>query len=232
MDPFDDLKRRYKDLRSQYDDGKLSPDHFLAEVQQLRTQDASGTWWAVNSKDGSFLRYDGSDWIPAKPLKAPKVAAGPKKPFKLPAPKVAAGPKKPFKLPQLPSNLRPLLPFAGLILSTSCGVLWTLYTFIRVGQGEQADCMTPFILGGLPIALWIFRKPIGVLLRPLEPIRRTIPRPVLLGAAFAVPVVLGVLFSSLTSYGYGAMRLSAIISILAAYVLSRKPERVGTEVGR
>ena len=92
--------------------------------------------------------------------------------------------------------------------------------------------MTPFILGGLPIGLWIFRKPIGVLLRPLEPIRRTIPRPVLLGAAFAVPVVLGVLFSSVTSYGYGAMRLSAIISILAAYVLSRKPERAGTEVGR
>ena len=217
MDPFDDLKRRYNDLRAQYDDGKLSPDHFLAEVQQLRTQDASGTWWAVNSKDGSFLRYDGSDWVPAKPSKSPKVTTGP---------------KTPFKLPQLPNNLRPLLPFAGLILSTSCGVIWTLYTFIRVGQGEQADCMTPFILGGLPIALWIFRKPIGVFLRPLEPVRRTIPRPVLLGAAFAVPVVLGVLFSSVTSYGYGAMRLSAIISILAAYVLTRKPERREAEVGR
>ena len=220
MDPFDDLKRRYKELRSQYDEGKLSPDHFLAEVQQLRTQDDSGTWWAINSKDGSFLRYDGSEWVSARPAKAPK------------APKAAAGPKKPFKLPQLPSNLRPMLPFAGLILSTSCGVLWTLYTFIRVGQGEQADCMTPFILGGLPIALWLFRKPIGVFLRPLEPIRRTIPRPVLLGAAFAVPVVLGVLFSSVTSYGYGAMRLSAIISILAAYVLTRKPQKAGTEVGR
>jgi hypothetical protein len=49
MDPFDDLKRRYKELRSQYDDGKLSPDHFLAEVQQLRTQDASRLWYLVGN---------------------------------------------------------------------------------------------------------------------------------------------------------------------------------------
>jgi hypothetical protein len=217
MEPFDDLKKKYKQLRSQYDDGKLSPDHFLAEVRQLRTQDSSGTWWAVNPKDGSFLRYDGSNWVLAKPLKAPRASTPP---------------ELPFKLPELSSSLRPLLPFAGLILSTSCGVLWTLYTFIRVGQGEPADCMTPFILGGLPIALWVFRKPIGVYLRPLEPIRRTIPRPVLLGAAFAVPVVLGVLLSTITSYGYGAMRLSAFISILVAYVLSRRPERTGTEVRR
>lgn len=215
MDPFNDLKKRYKELRSQYDDGKLSPDNFLAEVQQLRTQDSSGTWWTVDSKDGSFLRYDGSQWVPAQPPKPPK------KP-------VAS--KSTFKLPKLPSNLRPLLPFAGLIFSTSCGVIWTLYTYIRVGQGEQADCMTPFILGGLPIALWIFRKPIGVFLRPLEPIRSTIPRPVLLGAAFAVPVVLGVLFSTISTIGYGAMRFSAVISILTAYVLTRKPDRSRSEV--
>jgi hypothetical protein len=215
MNPFEDLKKRYKQLRSQYDRGEITPDQFLAEVQQLRTQDSTGTWWTINSQDGSFLRYDGSQWVPAKPPKIPRERASS---------------KSSFKLPDLPSSLRPLLPFAGLILSTSCGVLWTLYTFLRVGQGEAADCMTPFILGGLPIALWIFRKPIGVLLRPLEPIRSTIPRPVLLGAAFAVPVVLGVLLSSLTYSGYGAMRLSAIISILAAYVLTRKPEKRETEV--
>jgi hypothetical protein len=111
-----------------------------------------------------------------------------------------------------------------LILSTSCGVVWTLYTFLRIGQGEQADCLTPFILGGLPIALWFFRKPIDAFLRPFEPVRSNLPRPMLMGIAFAIPVVLGVLFSSVTSYGYGAMRLSAIISILAAYVLTRRPE--------
>jgi hypothetical protein len=84
--------------------------------------------------------------------------------------------------------------------------------------------MTVFILGGLPISLWIFRKQLGVLLRPLEPIRSNFPRPILLGIAFAIPVVLGVIFSSITSSGYGAMRLSAIISILSAFVLTRKPE--------
>lgn len=217
MDSFEELRKRYQRLRSEYDAGRLSPDHFLAEVQQLRTQDSSGTWWAVNSKDGSFLRYDGSNWVPAKS----------------PMPSRAAAPRgSTFKLPELPTNLRPLLPFAGLILSTSCGVLWSFYTFIRIGQGEQTDCLTPFILGGLPIALWIFRKPIGLFLRPLEPFRQAVPRPVLLGAAFAVPVVIGLFFSSVTSYGYGAMRLSAIISILAAYVLTRKPDRAGSEVGR
>lgn len=210
MDSFEELKKRYKQLRSQYDDGKLSPDHFLAEVQQLRTQDSAGTWWAINSQDGSFLRYDGSQWLPAKPPKIPREGTS-------------------FKLPKLPSNLRSLLPFAGLILSSSCGVLWTLYTLLRVGQGEQADFLTPFILGGLPIALWIFRKPIGVFLQPLEPIRSRIPRLMRIGAAFAVPVVVGVLLSSLTSYGYGAMRLSAIISILAAYVLTRRPDSPRTE---
>ena len=214
MNPFEDLKKRYKQLRSQYDRGEITPDQFLAEVQQLRTQDSTGTWWTINSQDGSFVRYDGSQWVPAKPPKIPRERASS---------------KSSFKLPELQSNLRPLLPFAGLILSTSCGVLWTLYTLLRVGQGEAADCITPFILGGLPISLWIFRKPIVVLLRPLEPIRSTIPRPVLLGAAFAVPVVLGVLLSSLTYSGYGAMRLSAIISILVAYVLTRKPDNPRTE---
>ena len=141
MDPFEDLKKRYKQLRSQYDRGEITPDQFLAEVQQLRTQDSTGAWWAINSQDGSFLRYDGSSWVPAKPPKIPRARASS---------------KSSFKLPELPSNLRPLLPFAGLILSTSCGVLWTLYTLLRVGQGEAADCITPFILGGLPISLWIF----------------------------------------------------------------------------
>ena len=209
MTSFEELKRRYQQLLTQYEAGKFTPAQFLAEVQQLRTQDATGTWWAINAEDGSFLQYDGSQWVSAKPP--------------TPAPKSPRG-KTSFKLPELPSNLRPLLPIAGLILSTSCGVLWTLYSFLRVGQGEQADCMTVFILGGLPILLWIFRKQLGVLLRPLEPIRSTFPRPILMGVAFAIPVVLGVLFSSVTSYGYGAMRLSAIISILSAFVLTRRPE--------
>ncbi len=209
MTTFDELRRRYQQLLKQYEAGIFTPAQFMAEVQQLRTQDSTGTWWAINAEDGSFLRYDGSQWVAAKPP--------------TPIPKAAKG-KSTFKLPELPSNLRPLFPIAGLILSTSCGVLWTLYSFIRVGQGEKADCMTVFILGGLPIALWIFRKQLGVLLRPLEPIRSTFPRPILMGVAFAIPVVLGVFFSSVTSYGYGAMRFSAIISILSAFVLTRRPE--------
>lgn len=209
MPSFEELSQRYQQLRSQFDTGNISNDQFTAEVQKLRTQDPTGTWWAINPEDGSFLRYDGSQWISPEGTAS---RAG------------SASAKSGSSSPRLREILRPLMPIAGLVLSTSCGVIWSLYSMLRMGQGEKADFMTPFILGGLPIALWVFRKPIGVFLQPLQPILGPIPRPILLGAAFMVPIVLGVVLGSLTSSGYGAMRFSAIISILGAYVLTRRPQ--------
>jgi hypothetical protein len=79
-------------------------------------------------------------------------------------------------------------------------------------------------MAGLPITLWVARKGIGRLLRPLEPYRSQIPRPLQFGIAFAIPIVLGLFLSTVRSSGYGAMRWTALLSIISAFILTRKPE--------
>ena len=130
-------------------------------------------------------------------------------------------------VPQGPSSLQKIIPFLGIIASVICGGLWALYTTLRIGQNEPVDCLTPIIMVMFPAGLWIFSQQLDRILDPLFVIRDTLPRPLLVGAAFALPLVLGVICGSITRAGYGAMRWTVVISILGAYVLTRKRQVQG-----
>jgi len=132
-----------------------------------------------------------------------------------------ANPDQPPQEPQ-PSAMQKILPFLGIILSVTCGGLWALYTTLRIGQSEPVDCLTPIFMVMLPGSLWIFSKQIDRLLDPVFEIRDRFPRPILVGAALALPVMLGLVCASIRTAGYGAMRWTAVISILGAYLLTRK----------
>lgn len=64
---FEEMERRYSELRSGYDKKTLFPEQFEQEINKLRLQDNGGTWWQVNIQDGTWLQWDGYSWIPGDP---------------------------------------------------------------------------------------------------------------------------------------------------------------------
>ena len=96
--------QRFEQLRGLRDSGRMHPQQFMAEVQKLRWQDASGAWWMVDA-NGLVLRYDGRRWQPVGPppaVQAPPPGYGPPPPsasapqmpppgYGPPPPQVAAG---------------------------------------------------------------------------------------------------------------------------------------------
>jgi hypothetical protein len=131
----------------------------------------------------------------------------------------------PNPLPRNHDQSRRLLaasPLLVVVPSILCGSLWFLYTFLGVFKSEGIggiDCITPLIVGGLPVLFWVFKKPIDKLLLPLKPGIQTVPRPMRLGIALAVPFVLGCGCSTLSSSGYLALNVSAFVSVMTAVVL-------------
>lgn len=212
------IRDLYADLERRRNRGQIEQGEFVAQCHKLQAQDQDGVWWAIDPQTGSYLRYDGARWTPGTPLptRAPPPTTKPRPRGEIAGAKAEGeGGSKGRRL---------LVPIAGVVVSSSCGLLWTLYSLLRIGQGESPDFLTFFIMAGLPITLWVARKGVNRLLRPLEQYRRLLPRPLLFGIAFAIPIVLGLFLSTIRSSGYGAMRWTALLSIISAFFLTRKPE--------
>lgn len=208
--------QRFEQLRALRDCGQLHPQQFETEVQKLHWQDASGAWYMIDP-DGRVLRHDGQRWQPFAPAPPPTSA---------PPPASAPGFELPPGAVTRMQNLVPraLLPILPLIPSLLCGGLWFLYTFIGMFKSEGlggVDWITPAFVVGLPLLFWLFKKPLDRLLLPLKSPLQAIPKALRLGIALALPVFLGVACTSFSTIGYGGLRISALISVLAAAVLLR-----------
>ncbi len=238
------LLHNYERLRTLRDSRQISPEQFLAEMQQLHWRDPGGAWWMVNP-NGMLLRHDGQRWQPVTPppAQAPAPTFGPPPPgaaqpaaqaapdYGPPAPAVSPVGRQPEGMshPDLTSRAqrfvpRALLPLLPLIPSLLCGGLWFLYTFIGVFKSEGlagVDWLTPMIVIGMPLIAWLLKRPLDRLLLPLKPSVQALPKALRLGICLAMPVVLGLGCSTLSGEGYGALRLSALISIVTAMVLLR-----------
>jgi hypothetical protein len=208
------LKQCYKRLRAMYDAGQLDAQQLAKEVGKLQAQDQLGNWWTLNPWDGSFLRYNGSQWIPDSP---PQVRPQPERHPMPPARPPSAIPASDKK------GWLPLVSLLGILLPLFTAFIWFAYTSLSP-RSEGWDCLTPLIIGGVPILLVMFQGPVDRLLLPLQPFRRKVPPALLLGLALAVPVIFGCLCSSATYAGYGALRFASVIGMLGAHVLTRNPE--------
>lgn len=210
--------QRFEQLRALRDSGQLPPQQFEAEVQQLHWQDANGVWWMIDP-NGLVLRHDGQRWQPVEPPppSEPSIPV-----HQAPTPGIDLPPGTVTKMQSLlPRTLWPILP---LIPSLLCGGLWFLYTFIGMFKSEGlggVDWITPAVVVGLPLLFWLFKKPLDRLLLPLKSPLQAIPKAVRLGIALALPVFLGVACTSFSTIGYGGLRISALVSVLAAAVLLR-----------
>jgi hypothetical protein len=215
---FNQFQQRYQQLRAMRETGRLSPQQFIAELQNLRWQDGSQFWWTIDP-EGVSLRYDGQQWVPAQP---PQITPNP--------PPVPAASPRPVQAPPKPRtaksgrSLRTFAPILAVILSLVCGGLWFMYTFIGVYRSKNiwgVDWITPLIVGGLPLLFLVFRKPIDKLLKPLKPIIQRVPKLLRLGIALAVPLLLSCGCSTLASSGYLALNVSTFVSVMIAAVLLR-----------
>lgn len=217
---LDQFQQRYQQLRAMRDAGQLSPQQFISELQKLRWQDGSRVWWAINS-DGVFLRFDGRQWMPAQPPQIARVL-----PTHAPAapPRLTPMPPQSGATTRRVSAVKTLGPALAIIPSIACGALWFLYTFLGTFKGEGIggiDCVTPLIIGGLPVLFWVLKKPIDKLLLPFKSTIQSIPKPLRLGIALAVPIVLACGCSALSSSGYLALNVASFVSVMTAAVLLR-----------
>ena len=109
-----------------------------------------------------------------------------------------------------------------MLLSFGAAVVWFAYTSLSPSS-EGYDFLTPAVIAGTPLALRFLQKPLDKLLGPLYKLLSALPRPLLVGAALAVPVVLGGIFTRSVG-GYGGLRRSAFVSVIMGYILTRRPE--------
>jgi len=82
---FQEAESKYFELKGRLSAGALTLEQFQAEVAGLRVQDNEGKYWAVDSRTGGWLLYDGAKWVAAQPPGAVTVP---------PPPPVAAAPRR------------------------------------------------------------------------------------------------------------------------------------------
>jgi hypothetical protein len=72
-------------VKSQLDSGKVSLDEYNRRVSELRYQDNTGMWWAISPTDGSWLKWNGSAWVPAFAQVVPAMPQAPVQPAPQPS---------------------------------------------------------------------------------------------------------------------------------------------------
>lgn len=232
------FQQRYQQLRGMRDAGQLSPQQFMAELQKLRWQDGSRVWWTINP-EGVFLRFDGRQWIPVQPEPLtpipPQVPAqspiAPPQPVQAPAQPWPGASPRPIQAPPefrtAKSDRSSLLkgaPILAIVPSLLGATLWFLYTWIGISKADglkNVDFVTPLIVGGLPLLFWVLKKPINKLLLPFKPTIQAVPKPLRLGIALAVPLLLSCGCATLLPSGYLALNVSSFVSVMTAAVLLR-----------
>jgi hypothetical protein len=215
------LYQSYQQLRAQLERQTLSYAQFVQAVRQLQAQDAEGRWWMIDPQTGHTLTYTANGWVEATPRTGQPAAQARQASSVTPA--RSAQDTAPS---QKPNGLAGCLasPSITIILSLFAAGLWFAYSSLSPSS-EGMDLMTPLIIAGVPILLRVFQKPLDRLLRPLYRALNVLPRPLLVGAAFAVPLVVGGIFNRSYGSGYQIIRRSTIVSVLFSYVLTRRPRR-------
>ncbi len=78
---FEQAERRFRDLQSKHESGRLDEESFRVEVAKLLLRDEQGTFWLPDADSGEWFRNQGQGWEPADPHKDPTpVSTAPRAP--------------------------------------------------------------------------------------------------------------------------------------------------------
>lgn len=217
------LYQRYTHLRAQLDSGTISHRQFVDRVHELQAQDGAGRWWTIDPRTGRYLTYSANGWVEASPPGSQPDVAAASRERQAAEQSRTRGRQPAADQPEASSGRWGCLssPLATGLMSFGAAGLWFLWTSIRaVGGPEALDLVTPLLIGGLPFLLRLFQKRLDKLLGPLYAAVGSVPRSFRVGAALALPVVMGLLASG---GGVGAVQRATFISVISGYVLTRRP---------
>ncbi|MBN1246067.1 MAG: hypothetical protein JXC32_00320 [Anaerolineae bacterium] len=225
------LYQSYMQLRGQLQQQVITYQQFVDSVRQLQAQDVAGQWWMIDPQTGRYLTYTGNGWVEATPAAsqpAAQATQGPARPTPAaqPSQPQAATPSQPVTTPSSKAKRR-LGCFASTIMtavmSVGAGFLWYAYTSLSPSS-EGEDLTTPLLIAGTPLLTRLVGGLLGKLMNPLYRLLNILPRPLLVGAAFAVPLVAGGILADTYGSGYEVLRRSVVVSVVLGYILTRRPE--------
>jgi Tol biopolymer transport system component len=64
---FQDLQRRYDELRERFEAGEIGEEEFRGELEGLQLKDEQGVFWTIGAQTGEWYRFDGSSWAQETP---------------------------------------------------------------------------------------------------------------------------------------------------------------------
>jgi hypothetical protein len=218
----------YQQLTNDFNTRKIDEASYSVALAQLRAIDEEKRWWSC-TPEGGFVWYDGKRWIPGQPPTFSHVGANPSQPAVQTTP-ITAGSTL-VNAPQKNTSSKgwrkiTSMPVLAILPGAVVGGLWFLFTLFRlILSGERGvDILTPVILTGVPMVLWLLRKPLDKLLIPLQKFHKSFPYALRLGIALAVPMLTGCGCSAIFTSGYTAMHFTALMSTLFGYLLLRSPK--------
>lgn len=210
------MLQAHRQLTADFQANRIDQANYAAALTCLKALDAEKRWWSC-TPEGGFVWYDGSHWIPGRPPVGQAQAVGTVQP-----PLQAA----PNKNPRLSGWQKiAATPILAILPGAVIGGIWFLYTLLQLILGGMAtvDILTPVILTIVPLLLWLLRKPLDSLLRPLQKFQASFPFALRLGLALAVPMLTGCGCSLITTTGFSAVHFTALISTLFGYFLLHTP---------
>lgn len=218
---IDQMMQAHRQLTTDFQANRIDQARYAAGLTCLKALDAEKRWWSC-TPDGTFVWFDGSRWIPGQPVvntKQPQGIAAP--------PAAGASHVATFKTNPPLKGWRKITatPILAILPGAVVGGIWFLYTLLQLIRGgmEGVDFLTPVILTGVPLLLWLLRKPLDSLLRPLQKFQASFPFALRLGVALAVPMLTGCGCSLISTTGFSAVHFTALISTLFGYLLLHTP---------
>jgi len=251
---FEDVIRNYETLTLQLRNGKITTTEFTNQVNGLRILDNSGRWWQLDPSKGTWIFWNGSQWVPGTPRQDPANAA--QKPPPAPQSSTVQTVPKP-KTPQSAINKVPIsqkrtdthdasfLDFRSFLtisktvplnerprtwwnlLSVLCGIVIGIVWFFYSGLSTYTgafDILSPLVMIGLPVLFIWFRDPIDRILLPIQNGRKKIGKPFLIGLGIFIPFLTAFILSGIGVRNYPLLSLTLIIGTFCAYALMRDPE--------
>jgi len=64
---FEQAENKFKQLKLEYETGKLTESEFKSRLEELMVEDESGTWWMIGYETENWYRNDGEEWVQAEP---------------------------------------------------------------------------------------------------------------------------------------------------------------------
>ncbi|HSQ92809.1 MAG TPA: hypothetical protein VLL74_00775, partial [Methanoregula sp.] len=234
---------RFAELQVQRQKGLLSDQEYRSLIDQLKVQDAKGTWWQPDPGGTGWIFWDGVKWqpgalqpagSPAPAMSGPQYSAAGTQDFS----GFRAGIMDKGTYSQIsrnvPWNKRPQSWWDrfSITLGIVVAVVWFVYasltpviSLLTSGyMSEEFDLVSPLLMVAMPLVLIWKRKEIDNLLMPLQPTRQKVSRKLLIGMGIAVPFLTAfIIYHVFGISQYPLMYWNIVIGTLASYALVREP---------